>query len=439
MIPRTARDVFSETSSLELYLRIEVALAHAQAELEMIPSKAAAAIEREATLAALDVARLRHDTARTGYPIAPLVRQLTAMCGEHGRWVHWGATTQDVLNTALAMQVNESWSAIEAQVTLIATRLVVLAEEHRATLMVARTFGGHALPTTFGFKVAVWLSAVLRHARRLQLLQNNPMEGELAGAAGTLASFAGKGLAVRRRLMQALELPEQTITSAAMRDTLNERVMVLANLCATLAKITQDIAELAATEIGELSEPASGGRDSSSTLPFKANPVYCAQATTAATLVATYANVVLQGARQHQERSAEGMLDFQGAPLAFVHADDCVRRTLHVLQGLQVFPDRMRANLNLTRGIVLAEGYMMALAPHIGRLAAHDRLHDACRATAESGTELHDALATMSDVTRHLDGATLEALADPTAYLGDAQTMIDAVLAAARSHLPEVQ
>lgn len=431
---RTVNEIFSQRAALELYLRVEAALAEAQAALGIVPEYAAREIARRAKLESLDLEKLRVQTERTGYPIAPLVRQLTEVCGEHGRYVHWGATTQDILNTALALQINEAFDRLAQDLREPIGRLAVIASEHRETFMVARTFGGHALPITFGFKVAVWLSGLLRHAERLNALRRRPMEGELAGVAGTLASLGTHGLEVRRRFVQILGLPEPLITWSGMRDGVVDRVTSLAVLTGTLGKIAQDISDLGSTEIGELAEPVSGGKDASSTLPFKSNPVYCAQVMLSASLVAQYLASVLQAMRQRQERSGEGLLEFEAVPQAFVQAERCLSRFRLVIDGLRVFPERMRSNLSLTRGILLAERYMMALAPHLGRLAAHDLVHDACRQAGEHGMELAAVLTGMPEAARHLD---ITALSDPRTYLGGALVMTDEVLAAARGYLEQ--
>jgi len=432
---RRVEEIFSQRSVLQTYLRVEAALASAEAELNIVPTAAARFIADCANVDLVDIEALQSETKRTGYPIAPLVRQFTAICGKHGRYVHWGATTQDILNTALALQVNEAFDRYAVSMRAIVLRLVELAHEHRNTVMVARTFGGHALPTTFGFKVSVWLSGILRHAVRLEQQLDDPLTGELGGVAGTLASFEGRGLEVRRQFMRSLALPEPDITWSAMRDGVVQRVLFLAVLSGTLAKVTQDIADLASTEIGELAEPTSGGKDASSALPFKANPIYCAQVTAGAALVAQHAATTLQAMRQHQERSAEGLLEFKVLPVAFVEAERCLEGVLRVLRGLRVFPDRMRRNLNLTHGIILAERFMMALAPHIGRLAAHDLVHNACSQALADGVDLPHVLAQMPEVTRHVSGRAVAELGEPSGYLGNALEMNDRVCLAAKTFL----
>jgi len=426
---RAVAEIFSEVSAIESLLRVEAALAQAQAQVGVIPAEAARRIAAHARIDEIDVPKIREQTRRTGYPVAPLVRQLTAACGEHGRFVHWGATTQDILNTALALQVNESLARLHAELRATMKALAGLVRTHRDTLMVGRTFGGHALPITFGFKAAVWLSGLMRHAQRLRALRDRPLEGEFAGVGGTLASLGGRGLEVRAAFMQVLGLPEPLVTWASQRDRVVEITGLLAGLCGSAGKIAFDVSELSGTDIGELAEPESGGKDASSTLPFKANPIYCGHVMTAATLVGQHAGAVLAAMRQREERSSEGMLEYESVPQAFVQAERCLANLRIIVEGLQVFPERMRENLGRTRGVILAERYMMALAPHLGRLAAHDLVHDACKAAVEQGSEVGAVLACMPEVTQHLDAGALAELGDPAGYLGDAHRMIDAVLA----------
>jgi len=434
-MPRAVAEIFSERASLESCLLVEAALAQAQAELGIIPAESAREIVGHARIEELDVAHIREQTKRTGYPIAPLVRQLTAACGEqHGRYVHWGATSQDILNTTLALQVNESLGQIEPELSAIIDSLCEIARAHRQTLMVGRTFGGHALPITFGFKAAVWLSGMLRHGQRLRALRERPMEGEFAGVGGTLAALGERGLEVRALLMRTLGLPEPLITWASQRDRIVEIIAFLAGLAGSAGKIAQDVSELSGTDFGELAEPISGGKDTSSALPFKANPIYCGHVMTAASLVGQCAMSVLGAMRQREERSIEGMLEYESVPHAFVQAERCLANLRIVLEGLMVFPIRMRQNLGLTRGVILAERYMMALAPHLGRLATHDLVHDACKAAVQEGSDVAAVLARMPEVAKHLDARALAELGDPGGYLGSALKMVDDVLAEAAKH-----
>ena len=435
MSSRPAAEVFGETQTLDLYLKIEVALALAQAEVGVIPEHAAREIAQRATLAALDLPQIRQQVVHTGYAVSPLVRQLTKACGEAGRFVHWGATTQDIVNTALALQVGEALAGLQVRIEQLAQALATLVRAHGNSVMPGRTFGGHALPITFGFKAACWLSSVLRHFERVRAACAQGMPGEFGGAAGTLASLQGDGLVVRAAFMRRLGLRESTITWGAMRDEVFDRVALLAGVTNTLAKMAQDVSELASTEISELAEPQTGGKDTSSTLPLKSNPIQCAHIVGDATMVGQHAMTVLLAGRQHQERSGEGLLEMRVVGPAFVIAERCLDSAVSLMAGLQVFPARMRRNLDATHGVVLGERFMMALAPRLGRLQAHDLVHEACIAAVESGTPLNTVLAGMPAVRDVLSVTELHALADPTDYLGSAQELCAAVLQQANKAL----
>lgn len=235
--------------------------------------------------------------------------------------------------------------------------------------------------------------------------------------------------------MELLGLPEPTITWASQRDRVVEATTFLANLGGALAKIAQDISDLSATEVGELAEPVSGGKDTSSALPFKSNPVYCAQVMSSASLVNQHAGTVVSAMRQHNERSGEGLLEAEAVRLGFPHAEKCLETLLLVVRGLRVFPERMRENLARTHGIILSERYMMALAPHVGRLRAHDLVHEACLQAVAHREHLGDVLSRLPEVTRHLDRKTIARLGEPATYLGNALEMMDNVLAAVPSDI----
>lgn len=434
---RPVREIFSLRETVAFFIEYEIGLAAAQADCGLIPREAAAQIAVRARADQIDLAALEAAVERTGYPVAPFVRQLTAICGDAGAYVHWGATTQDLLISARARQIDEALAVIAETLRRGLLSLVGLARRYRDTPMVGRAFGGHALPITFGLKVANWLAPFVRHSRRLRELRARPVEGELGGAMGTLASMGNCGLEVQRRLMERLGLPLPLSTASSARDAVAESMLLLALLTASAAKVSQDIAQLTWTEIGELTEPVSGGRDTSSTLPQKSNPVYSWQAMAAATLVQQHASTTLSAMRQEQERSGHGFVEQRAVPEGFIEADCCLEKLTTVLDGLEVHAEQMHRNLQCTAGLVCAEAVQMALATHVGRLAAHDLMHSACVTSVTSGRELHQVLAGMPDVARHFDEATLRRLTDPTGYTGEAAKLTDRVLAAADDELAQ--
>ena len=425
--------IFSEAGRLERYLAFEAALAQVEAELGLIPEEAAREIARIATPETVDVERLAADTRRTGYPIAPLTRQLAAACrGGLGQFVHWGGTTQDVMDTALAMQFRDAFDHVEGDLKGLARDLAGLAARHRDTPMAARTFGGHALPFTFGAKVARWLAPVCRHVERLEELRPRVLVGQFGGAVGTLASFGGRGAEVRERLLARLGLGEPAAVWHVARDTVAEAACFLGLVTATLGKIGHDVAALGASDTGEAFEPVSGGRDASSTLPQKRNPVYSGRIVANARIVASHVSLVLDSARHDHERGPQGFVENMIVPEIFLLAGEALAAARHVVAGLQVDAARMWANLESSRGTVMAEAAAMALAPHLGRLKAKDLVHDACRRTDAGAADLASALASIPEVAALVDGGALARVLDPRNYLGTAGEEVDRAVARAR-------
>ncbi len=429
----TLRALFSQSSSVAFFIEFEIALARVQAELGIIPAWAAQQIAESARVDVIDLGALNEAVERTGYPIAPFVRQLAAACGQAGAYVHWGATTQDLLLSMRAWQINQALGRVDEQLSCIVGCLSALAQQYRDTPMAGRGFGGHALPITFGLKLANWLAPLLRHVQRLRALRERPVEGELGGAMGTLASLGEAAPRVQQEVLQALGLAVPLASASSARDAVAEVAQYLALLTASLAKMAQDIAQLMWTEVGELAEPAAAGADASSTLPHKANPAFSWQIMTAATLVQRNADAMLGAMWQEQERSGHGFVEARVIPEVFIETEVCLGKMTQILQGLQVNAERMGSNVQLTRGLIVSESVQMALGKKIGRLRAHDLVHEACDRAVREGLELLEVLSAMPEVNAHLSSDELRALLDPVAYLGMAGLVVDRTLAAARS------
>ena len=267
------REIFSDHGLITRYVEVEVALARAQARCGVIPAEAAAEIAAQSNVEKLDLDLLRHETDIVGYPILPLVHQLVKMCGEAGRFIHWGATTQDIMDTAVVMQVRDGLALVEQDIAALQEILASLAERHRDTPMAGRTHLQQALPVTFGYKAAVWLSMLDRHAERLVQLRPRVLVGQLAGAAGTLASLGERGLDVQRAMMEELDLGVPTATWHVARDGLAEAVSLLGLVTGSLGKIAYDVMLMASSEFAEVYEPFVTGRGASSTMPQKRNPI----------------------------------------------------------------------------------------------------------------------------------------------------------------------
>src|SRR5499433_1901146 len=425
------RGIFSDETRTGYCLAIEAALARAQARLGIIPEKAAREIVRQCRIENIDFARLKKQTERIGYPILGVVQQIVALCAENlGEWCHWGATTQDITDTATVMQMREALVLVEADMEAIAGALADLARKHRDTPMAGRSNLQQAVPLTFGFKCACLLAAMQRHRARLKELRPRVLAGEFAGAVGTLASVGKDGLKVQEGLMRELKLGQPEIAWHTVRDRIGEVACFLGLLTGTLGKISMDVKLLMQTEVAEAYEPFHEGRGSSSTMPQKRNPISSLYIHSTVALVRQHVAALLEAAVADHERSTGPWeIEWISLPEIFLLTSGALAQTKLILPGLEVDAERMRANLDLTRGMIVSEAVMMGLAPHLGRQRAHDLVYGICRKVAASGEPLVDLLAQDADISRHLTRAQLEKMCDPGAYLGLAGEMVDKVLA----------
>src|SRR5271157_5848066 len=429
--------VFGDHGFLARCSEVEAALARAQARLGIIPAEAAAAITAAAAMVAvqpqaLDLARLKRETETVGYPILPLVRQLAERAGEAGRWLHWGATTQDIMDTAVVLQIRAGLGLIEQDLSAARGHLADLARRHRDTPMAGRTHLQHALPITFGYKAAIWLAALDRHAIRLGELRPRVLVAQFGGAAGTLASLGEGAEVVRSRseLARELGLGDPPITWHVARDGIVETVQFLALLGGSLGKIAFDVMLMSATEFGEAAEPFVAGRGSSSTMPQKRNPISCELILAAAKVVRQQAGLVLDALITDFERATGPWhVEWVALPESFGYAAGALHQARFMLGGLVVDTGRMAKNLAMTHGLIVAEAVMMGLAPHTGRNEAHDLVYDACRVAIEADRPLLDVLLETSAVVGPLGAQKLQALTDPANYLGAAPAMVDRMLA----------
>ncbi len=430
------RAAFGELAFLARCAEVEGALARAQAAAGIVPGDAAAAISTAtASVAAdpgsLDLERLERETQNVGYPILPLVRQLAERAGNAGRYLHWGATTQDIMDTATVLQIRDGLALIEADLTAVRGHLAGLAKRYRDTPMAGRTHLQHALPITFGFKAAVWLAGFDRHAERLAELKPRVLTAQFGGAAGTLASLGSgdEGLMSRREMARDLGLADPPITWHVARDAIVETVQFLALVGGSLGKIAFDVMLMAATEFAEAAEPFVAGRGSSSTMPQKRNPISCELILAASKALRQHAGLVLDAMVSDFERATGPWhVEWIAVPEAFGYAAGALHQGSFMLGGLIVDPARMARNLGMTHGLIVAEAVMMGLAPHTGRNEAHDFVYDACRAAIENDRPLYDVLLEIPDVAGPLGREQLRALTDPANYLGAARAMVDRVL-----------
>jgi 3-carboxy-cis,cis-muconate cycloisomerase len=420
------RALFSDQALIQRYIDVEIALAKAEARVGVIPAEAAAVIAKESKIERIDFEHMRHETDIVGYPILPLVHQLVAMCGEAGRYIHWGATTQDIMDTAVALQVRDALDVVAEDVRALRKILVDLAAKHRDTAMAGRTHLQQALPVTFGYKAAIWLAMFDRHQQRLSELRPRVAVVGFGGAAGTLASLGDKGFEVQRALAEELGLGVPATTWHVARDGFAEAINLLALVTGSLGKIALDIMIMASTEFGEVYEPFVKGRGASSTMPQKRNPISSELMLAASKAVRQHAGLMLDAMVQDFERATGPWhAEWIAIPESFILTAGALHQARFALGGLIVDSARMKSNLGISKGLIVAEAVMMGMAPMIGRQQAHDIVYDACRHANEHGTSLADALAAMPAVTAHFDRATIDRLTDPENYLGLAPQMVD--------------
>lgn len=397
----------------------------------MIPADAASRIAETARAERIDFDAMREQTDIVGYPILPLVHQLAAMCGDAGRYVHWGATTQDIMDTASVLQLREALDLIEADLREVRAILRRLAETHRDTPMAGRTHLQHALPITFGYKAAVWLTMFDRHQQRLAQLRERVEFVQLGGAAGTLASMGDDGLRVQDSLARELNLRVPPTPWHVARDGFAEAVNWLALVTGSLGKVAYDIMMMASTEFGEVYEPFVKGRGASSTMPQKRNPISSELMLAAAKAVRQHAGLMLDGMVQDFERATGPWhAEWIAIPESFILAAGALHQAKFALGGLIVDAPRMRRNLNLTNGLIVAEAVMMALAPALGRQEAHDVVYDACRRACDTGRGLAEVLGQSSLIRAHFNTEQIERMTDPSHYLGLAPQFTDRACAA---------
>ena len=421
----------SDAARLQAMLDVEAALAEAEAELGLVPRDCVAAIRTAARASLYDHASLAVAAAHAGNLAIPLVRELTrhvaAADPRAARYVHWGATSQDIIDTALVLQLRAAVPVLLKRMDSAAAHGARLARAHAATPMPGRTWLQQATPTTFGLKAAGWVDALDRQRAAIAGVLDEASVLQFGGASGTLAALGDRGPAVGERLAAALGLASPAIPWHAYRDRLARLGCALGIACGVMGKIARDIALLAQTEVGEAIDPGGGG---SSTMPHKQNPVGASVALAAALRAPGLVATLLAAMPQEHERGLGGwQAEWTALPELVLVTAGAARAIDGTLAVLQIDEGRMRENLARTRGLALAEAMSMALAPRLGRADAHARVEEASRRAVRERTSLAEALAADPDVTRHMARDEIERALTPDEYLGAARTFIERVLA----------
>jgi 3-carboxy-cis,cis-muconate cycloisomerase len=429
------RRVFSDRGRLQSILEFEAALARVEARAGIVPAEAATAIAGQCQAQLFDIPALSQATALAGNAAIPVINALTrlvaATAPAAAGYVHWGATSQDALDTGLVLQLRQGLDLIEQDARRLGTALAKVAAEHKESPIAGRTWLQHAAPTTFGFKVAGWLGAVARHLERVRAVRTNALVLQFGGAVGTLAALGDHAEKTAALLAEELRLRPAELPWHAHRDRPAEVAVTLGLLVGSLGKMARDIALMTQTEVAEVAEPSAPGRGGSSSMPQKRNPVGCATVLAAAIRVPTLVSVVLAAMPQEHERGLGGwQAEWETVPEILLLTSGALSQMLQVVTGLRVDADRMRANLDVTRGLIYAEAVSTALAQAIGHAAAHKLVERASRRAVEQHRPLQEVVLGDADITAHLSATELTSLFDPRQHVRAAARLVDRALAA---------
>ena len=425
------RHVWSDENRTAKYLDIERALAKVQGELGLIPQEAANEIVKHCNIDQIDWIALKVKTEQIGYPIIAVINQINAQCKNNlGEYCHWGATTQDITDTAAVLQIREGLALVEEDLKDISASLAKLAREHRNTPIIGRSNLQQATPITFGYKMASILAGIERHRERLDQLKARVLVGEFGGASGTLSSLETGAMATQAGLMKELGLGQPLISWHTVRDNFAEVGAFLGLVGGSLGKIAMDVKLLMQTEVAEVFEPFAPGRGSSSTMPQKRNPVSCLYIHANISVVRQLAASLMDAmVADHERSTGPWEIEWVAMPEIFCLMSGALKQTRFILSGLQVDAAQMRRNIDMTHGLVMSEAVMMGLGPYMGRAYAHDLVYDICRDALKQKRPLIDLLAEHPEINKHVTREQLASFCDPLNNLGQAGVMVDRVLA----------
>jgi len=429
------RRIWSDEGRLQAQLDVEAALALAEAELGIIPAEAAETIARHAKAELMNVRELAQEGLKLKHSLMSMIKKLQQLCGpEHGEWVHYGATTQDIVDTGMMLQLKAAHGIIVRDLRAVARELARLAREHRETPMAGRSHGIQGLPTTFGFKMAVLLDEVIRHLNRLREAESRVFAGVLGGGVGTYASFGPLGPEVERRAMERLGLLAPNICWHSSRDRSAEYASILGLISGTLGKMGNELYNLMRTEINEVEEPFSTGKIGSTTMPHKRNPA-ALEGLVSLTKPIRYNVALIQESMivEHERDAMSWRGEWIALPESCIYLAAQLASAKAILSGLVVKPENMLRNLNMLGGLLLSERVMFALAETMGKQTAHELVYELCMKSEEQHIPFREVLMADDRVREAIRQEELEKLLDPATYLGSAPQTVDKVLAAAEA------
>lgn len=426
------RQVWSEQNRLEQQVAVEIALAEAEGELGVIPADAAEIIKSKTDVSQFDVEQIARGTAQMKHSLMSTIAAIQAQCGEAGEYIHYGATTQDIVDTGTVLQLKQSFDIIYRDSQGVARALKKLARNYQHVPMVGRTHGMQALPTTFGYKVAVWLDEFVRHLTRLNEIRERVLAGNINGAIGTYASFGEKGPEVERLALTKLGLNTPNISWQSARDRMSEYASVLGLISGTLGKIGNEFYNLMRTEIDEIEEPFSAGKIGSTTMPHKRNPAALEGLASLTAPVLKDVALIHESMKVEHERDA---MSWRAEWVALPEINNYVavqlRSAIGILNGLTVKPAHMLANLNKQNGLLLSEKVMFEVGKKLGKQTAHHLVYDCCMAAFEQEKPFADVLLNHPELSKILTAGEVNEWLDPINYTGSAAAKVDVVIAAA--------
>ena len=423
-------DIFNDNMRVQAWYDVEVALAKAQSKLGIIPKEAYEEIARKAYVENVDVQKIGKGISETAHPIVPAIRALEEICeGGAGEFIHYGATTQDIMDTGLILQIKKAWPLLKRDLEAARDALKVLAKKYRSTPMVGRTHGQQALPLTFGYKCAVWVDELNRHLERQSEAEPRILSGNITGAVGTMAAFGGKGQETQREALQYLGLTVPNICWHSSRDRICELANLLTQVAASLGKIAREVYALQQVEFGEVAEPHHHGKVGSSTMPHKRNPATVELAIGLSRLIRAQQVAITDAAFQEHERySALLRIELAAVPEMMIYSGALLSKMRTVLEKLEVFPTRLRQNLDLLGGLLLSEKIMLALGEKIGKQTAHEVVYEIAMSSFENEIPFKEALMSDQRISNHLKEEEIVELLNPEAYIGESEEIVDKVL-----------
>jgi 3-carboxy-cis,cis-muconate cycloisomerase len=426
-------DVFSGRRTVECWLDVEKALAEAQGELGIIPKDAAKKIAKVCNIDNFDMDVLEKQVLSTGHPLVPLIRLLVKVAGDSGGWVHWGATTQDIVDTGSVLQMRRGLQLIIADLAASLRALAGKSEQWRDAVMAGRTHMQHALPITLGYKIGVWTDELVRVFEAIQAAENN-LCGQFAGAVGTLASLGDDGAKVRVAMCNRLGLKHPDIPWHTSRDRIRNVMDALVGLSIAAERIALEIVRMQSTELGEVSEPISSAHVGSSTMPQKRNPHSSEFIVAGARMLRANATAaVTAGIHSFERDMGTWAVEWVAIPETFALASGVVHNLRHVVEGMTADTARMRANLDLTSGQIMSEKLMMTLARKIGHEHAHELILAATRRHKPEQGDFPDTLLGDDELMRHMSAAEIKQAMEPSSYLGEAHSVADTAARLARA------